>query len=34
MKQRFSEEQLVQILREGEAAETKAAAWPSRRRNG
>ena len=27
MKQRFSEEQIVQILREGEAAETKAVVW-------
>ncbi len=27
MKQRFSEEQIVQILREGEAAETKADGW-------
>ena len=27
MKQRFSEEQIVQILREGEAAETKAEVW-------
>lgn len=27
MKRRFSEEQIVQILREGEAAETKADVW-------
>jgi putative transposase len=27
MRQRFSEEQLVQILREGEVAETKAEIW-------
>ena len=27
MKQRFSEEQIVQILREGEVAETKAEIW-------
>ncbi|MDP9374350.1 MAG: transposase [Chloroflexota bacterium] len=27
MKQRFSEEQIVQILREGEAAESKAEVW-------
>ncbi len=27
MKQRFSEEQIVQILREGEAEETKADVW-------
>lgn len=27
MKRRFSEEQIVQILREGEAAETKAEVW-------
>ncbi len=27
MKQRFSEEQVVQILREGEVAETKAEIW-------
>ena len=27
MKRRFSEEQIVQILREGEAAESKAEVW-------